>query len=32
MYTGNVYFNLDGEISQEIFHALPNQKGVLLSY
>ncbi|EHQ90076.1 metal-dependent hydrolase [Desulfosporosinus youngiae] len=32
LYTGNVYLNLDGEISQEIFHALPNQKGVLLSY
>lgn len=32
MYTGNVYLNLDGEISQEIFHPLPNQKGVLLSY
>lgn len=32
LYTGNVYFNLDGEISHEIFHPLPNQKGVLLSY
>ncbi len=32
VYTGNVYLNLDGEISQEVFHPLPNQKGVLLSY
>jgi len=32
LYTGNVYLNLDGEISKEIFHPLPNQKGVLLSY
>ena len=32
MYTGNVFLNEDGEISQEIFHHLPNQEGVLLSY
>lgn len=32
LYTGNVYLNLDGEISQEVFHPLPNQKGVILSY
>ncbi|HBV86946.1 MAG TPA: metal-dependent hydrolase [Desulfosporosinus sp.] len=32
LYTGRVYVTLDGEISQEIFHPLPNQKGVLLSY
>ena len=32
LYTGNVILNEDGEISQEIFHPLPNQKGVQLSY
>ncbi|HEY8909180.1 MAG TPA: metal-dependent hydrolase [Desulfosporosinus sp.] len=32
MYSGNVFLNEDGEISQEIFHPLPNQDGVLLSY
>lgn len=32
LYTGNVYLDLDGEIAQEIFHPLPNQKGVQLSY
>lgn len=31
LYTGNVFLNADGEISQEIFHPLPNQAGVLLS-
>ena len=32
LYTGNVFLNENGEISQEIFHPLPNQAGVLLSY
>jgi inner membrane protein len=32
LYTGNVFFNEDGEISYEIFRHLPNQEGVLLSY
>lgn len=32
LYTGNVVFNADGDILHEIFHPLPNQKGVLLSY
>lgn len=32
LYTGNVILNEDGEISQEVFHPLPNQKGVQLSY
>lgn len=32
IYTGHVYLDADGEISQEIFHPLPNQEGVLLSY
>ncbi|KGK89791.1 hydrolase [Desulfosporosinus sp. HMP52] len=32
IYTGNVYLTLEGEISHEIFHPLPNQKGVQLSY
>lgn len=32
LYTGNVFLNEKGEISQEIFHPLPNQAGVLLSY
>lgn len=32
LYTGNVYLNLNGEISHEIFHPLPKQKGVVLSY
>lgn len=32
IYTGYVFLNADGEISQEIFHSLPNQKGVLVSY
>lgn len=30
IYTGHVFLNATGEISQEIFHPLPNQKGVLL--
>ncbi|MDP4158437.1 MAG: metal-dependent hydrolase [Bacillota bacterium] len=32
LYTGNVFLNENGEISHEIFHPLPNQAGVLLSY
>ncbi|MDQ7094983.1 metal-dependent hydrolase [Desulfosporosinus sp. PR] len=32
LYTGNVFLNEDGEISHEIFHPLPNQEGILLSY
>jgi Predicted membrane-bound metal-dependent hydrolases len=32
LYTGNVFLNENGEISQEVFHPLPNQAGVLLSY
>lgn len=32
LYTGNVFLNSEGEISQEVFHPLPNQEGVLLSY
>ncbi|WP_427854244.1 metal-dependent hydrolase [Desulfosporosinus orientis] len=32
LYSGNVYLDLDGEISLEVFHPLPNQKGVQLSY
>lgn len=32
MYTGNVFLNVDGEISHEIFHPLPSHDGVLLSY
>lgn len=32
IYSGNVFLNGDGEIAQEIFHPLPNQEGVLLSY
>ena len=32
LYTGNVFLNENGEISQEIFNTLPNQAGVLLSY
>lgn len=31
IYTGYVFLNEDGEISQEVFHTLPNQKGVLVS-
>ena len=32
IYSGNVFLNEDGEIFQEIFHSLPNQEGILLSY
>jgi len=32
IYSGNVFLNEDGEIFREIFHPLPNQEGVLLSY
>lgn len=33
LYTGNVYLDLNGEISHETFHPLPKQKkGVSLSY
>jgi inner membrane protein len=32
LYTGNVFLNAEGEISREIFHPLPNQEGILLSY
>ena len=32
IYSGNVFLDEDGEISQEIFHPLPNQEGILLSY
>lgn len=32
LYTGNVFLNAEGEISQEIFHPLPNHEGILLSY
>lgn len=32
LYTGNVLLDENGEISQEIFHPLPNEAGVLLSY
>ncbi len=32
IYTGNVFLNEDGKIAQEIFHPLPNQEGVLLSF
>ena len=32
IYTGHVFLNAEGEISQEIFHPLPNQEGVLLGY
>ncbi|HWQ41345.1 MAG TPA: metal-dependent hydrolase [Desulfosporosinus sp.] len=32
LYSGKVFLNENGEISQEIFHPLPNQEGVQLSY
>jgi len=32
LYSGKVILNEDGEISQEIFHLLPNQEGVLVNY
>ena len=32
LYTGSVFINEKGEISQEIFYPLPNQEGILLSY
>lgn len=30
LYSGQVFLDADGEISQEVFHPLPNQEGVVL--
>ena len=32
IYTGHVFLNAEGEISQEIFQPLPNREGVLVGY